>query len=85
MSSAMALPLCLILVRLGIRPVGTEPHSQRLERAVRPGAVIEARFPPAQAQEAFAGAGARAGKTWIARGGEQASAHQYVARPPLAS
>ncbi|WP_449351427.1 zinc-dependent alcohol dehydrogenase [Streptomyces shaanxiensis] len=33
--------------------------------AARPGAVTEARFPLARAQEAFAGAAARAGKTWI--------------------
>ncbi|MEU9173503.1 alcohol dehydrogenase catalytic domain-containing protein [Streptomyces sp. NPDC048420] len=33
--------------------------------AARPGAVIEARFPLARAQEAFAGAAVRAGKTWI--------------------
>lgn len=32
----------------------------------RPGAVIEARFPLARTQEAFAGAAGRAGKTWIA-------------------
>ncbi|WP_128374817.1 zinc-dependent alcohol dehydrogenase [Streptomyces cavernae] len=31
----------------------------------RPGAVIEARYPLTQAQQAFAGAGERAGKTWI--------------------
>lgn len=33
--------------------------------AARPGAVTDARFPLARAQEAFAGAAARAGKTWI--------------------
>ncbi|MDH6521154.1 hypothetical protein M2163_001860 [Streptomyces sp. SAI-135] len=36
----------------------------------RPGAVIEARFPLARAQEAFAGAAGRAGKTWIRLGSE---------------
>ena len=33
--------------------------------AVRPGASIDARFPLERAQEAFAGARERAGKTWI--------------------
>jgi len=33
--------------------------------SVRPGAVIEARFPLMRVQEAFAGAAQRAGKTWI--------------------
>jgi alcohol dehydrogenase/L-iditol 2-dehydrogenase len=36
----------------------------------RPGAVIEAQFPLHQAQEAFAGAAERAGKTWISIAGE---------------
>ncbi|MDH6553375.1 alcohol dehydrogenase catalytic domain-containing protein [Streptomyces sp. SAI-041] len=36
----------------------------------RPGAMIEARFPLARAQEAFAGAAGRAGKTWIHLGSE---------------
>ncbi|MEU0425243.1 alcohol dehydrogenase catalytic domain-containing protein [Streptomyces canus] len=35
---------------------------------VRPGVVIEARFPLDQTQKAFAGAGERAGKTWISIG-----------------
>lgn len=149
-AGAQGLLLCLILTRLGIEPVVTEPHPRRLERAVRlgaaaddgrtgftyvfetsghapalrpavdraapgatvvmvglnaahlpfttddvvrrqltlkgsmiydhpgdftaamaelpgvrPGAVVEARFPLARAQEAFAGAAQRAGKTWI--------------------
>jgi alcohol dehydrogenase/L-iditol 2-dehydrogenase len=38
----------------------------------RPGAVVEARFPLARAQEAFAGAAGRAGKTWIDLGSEYA-------------
>ncbi|MFG3292320.1 zinc-binding dehydrogenase [Streptomyces sp. NPDC048179] len=35
---------------------------------VRPGVVIESRFPLEEAQEAFAGAAGRAGKTWISIG-----------------
>jgi alcohol dehydrogenase/L-iditol 2-dehydrogenase len=34
--------------------------------------VIEARFPLARAQEAFAGAAGRAGKTWIDLGSDHA-------------
>jgi alcohol dehydrogenase/L-iditol 2-dehydrogenase len=149
-AGAQGLLVCLVLARLGIEPVVTEPHPLRLERAVRlgavaddgrtgftfvfetsghapalrpavdraapgatvvlvglntaplpfgtedvvrrqlvlrgsmiydhpgdfaaavaelpfarPGSVIEARFPLERAQEAFAGAAARAGKTWI--------------------
>ncbi|MYS91211.1 MULTISPECIES: zinc-dependent alcohol dehydrogenase [Streptomyces] len=149
-AGAQGLLVCLILARLGIRPVVTEPHPQRLARAerlgatpddgrtgftyvfetsghapalrpavdraapgatlvliglnphqlplttddvvrrqlvlrgsmiydhpgdfttaiaelpaARPGAVIEARFSLEKAQQAFAGAAERAGKTWI--------------------
>jgi alcohol dehydrogenase/L-iditol 2-dehydrogenase len=156
-AGAQGLLLCLVLSRLGITPVVTEPHPLRLERAVRlgavaddgrtgftcvfessgyapalrpavdraapgatvvlvglnaerlplttddvvrrqlvlrgsmiydhpgdfaaaltelpaarPGAVIEARFPLARAQEAFAGAAGRAGKTWIDLGSDHA-------------
>lgn len=156
-AGAQGLLLCLILSRLGITPVVTEPHPRRLARAVRlgavaddgrtgftfvfetsghapalrpavdraapgatvvlvglnaerlalttddvvrrqlvlrgsmiydhpgdftaamtelpdarPGAVIEARFPLARAQEAFAGSAGRAGKTWIDLGSEHA-------------
>ena len=38
----------------------------------RPGRVIEADFPLAQAQEAFTGASSRAGKTWIRTGSDHA-------------
>ncbi|MCI3270657.1 zinc-dependent alcohol dehydrogenase [Streptomyces cylindrosporus] len=37
----------------------------------RPGAIIEARFPLEQAQQAFAGAAERAGKTWISIGSHE--------------
>jgi 2-desacetyl-2-hydroxyethyl bacteriochlorophyllide A dehydrogenase len=155
-AGAQGLLVCLILARLGLRPVVTEPHPQRLARAarlgatpddgrtgftfvfetsghapalrpaveraapgatvvliglnprplplttddivrrqlvvrgsmiydhpgdfttaiaelaqVRPGVVIESRFPLEQAQEAFAGAAERAGKTWIGIGGNR--------------
>ncbi|MGR4854469.1 zinc-dependent alcohol dehydrogenase [Streptomyces sp. LARHCF252] len=39
----------------------------------RPGAVVEARFPLHQAQQAFAGAAERAGKTWISIGDAEGS------------
>jgi alcohol dehydrogenase/L-iditol 2-dehydrogenase len=41
----------------------------------RPGSVIEARFPLARAQEAFAGAARRAGKTWISVSATERSEH----------
>ncbi|MFI7497680.1 zinc-binding dehydrogenase [Streptomyces sp. NPDC049687] len=37
--------------------------------SARPGRAVECRYPLEQAQEAFAGAGRRAGKTWISIGG----------------
>jgi alcohol dehydrogenase/L-iditol 2-dehydrogenase len=37
--------------------------------SARPGRAVECRYPLEQAQEAFAGAGRRAGKTWISVGG----------------
>ncbi|QNP68558.1 alcohol dehydrogenase catalytic domain-containing protein [Streptomyces roseirectus] len=40
--------------------------------AARPGRVIEAGFPLTEAQEAFSGAAARAGKTWIGIGSDHA-------------
>ncbi|MER7483294.1 alcohol dehydrogenase catalytic domain-containing protein [Streptomyces sp. NPDC126510] len=156
-AGAQGLLVCLILARLGIRPVVIEPHPQRLARAerlgatpddggsgytyvfetsghalalrpavdraapgatvvliglnphalplttddvvrrqlvlrgsmiydhpgdfttaiaelpgARPSAVVEARFPLDEAQQAFAGAAARAGKTWIGIGDQDA-------------
>ncbi|WP_416974043.1 zinc-dependent alcohol dehydrogenase [Streptomyces sp. 4F14] len=156
-AGAQGLLLCLVLVRLGVVPVVTEPHARRLERAVRlgavaddgragftyvfetsgyapalrpavdraapgatvvlvglnpaplpfstddvvrrqlvvrgsmiydhpgdftaavaelasarPGRVVEAEFPLAAAEEAFAGASSRAGKTWIRIGSDHA-------------
>lgn len=156
-AGAQGLLLCLVLSRLGLTPVVTEPHPERLARAVRlgavaddgrtgftcvfessghapalgpavdraapgatvvlvglnaerlplttedvvrrqlvlrgsmiydhpgdfgaalaelpgarPGAVTEARFPLTAAQEAFAGAAGRAGKTWIDLGSAHA-------------
>ncbi|MCL8014880.1 alcohol dehydrogenase catalytic domain-containing protein [Streptomyces sp. AS02] len=40
-AGAQGLLVCLILARLGIEPVVTEPHPQRLARAVRLGAVAD--------------------------------------------
>jgi hypothetical protein len=62
-------PVCgpgeVIVETHGVGLCGSDTAAMTELPDARPGAVVEARFPLARAQEAFAGAAGRAGKTWI--------------------